>query len=161
MIILVGHLVQNPAKACHMVVEGRISPVRGHHRVTLLHKQPHHIAQQPVDAFPHDNVIRGCVVMRGKRLPQIMAFGVAVHPMPRLCHRLDRVGGGAKDILIRAQTGVKLPPHAALLCFRSDKGDSGGQGLGKRGQAILCHMIGDRRLKPAGQGLETCRTAPI
>ena len=121
MIVRIGHFVKLPTKARHVIVKCRIGPVRGHDPVAVCHHEAHKIAQQPVDAFANDDVLGRDAMMRCKGRAQIMALGIAIHPLFGFCHRIDRAGGGAKDVLVRPQPRAKGAAHGAFLRFGTDK----------------------------------------
>ena len=140
-IVAVGHLVQHAAEARHVVVEGRIGAVGGHHRVARLDQQADQRAEQPVDAFADGDPVRLDPVMGGQRLAQVVAFGVGIAPdgVERLAHRLERLRRGAEDILVRADPGGEGLALGAFLRFGPDEGDGGGQALGERCVTGRCH----------------------
>jgi len=140
-IIAVGHFVERPAVTRHMVVECRIGPARGHHRIAIGYKQSHEIAQEPVDPLARNDVAWGQAVSCGKRLAQVMVLWVAVFPdvSRSLGHGRDGLGRGTKDAFIGAEARFEWGLAGAFLRFGAHKGHGRSEGLGKRGIGRASH----------------------
>jgi hypothetical protein len=140
-IVAIGHLVQCAAETGHVVVEGRICPLRGDDCIARRHEKPHEVAQQPVDTFAHQHVFGRRVHVRGKGKAQVMAARVAVFPDIGygLAHGVDGRGRRAEKILVGAETGGERLPPGALLFFGADERHGCGKGLDEVGVAWSCH----------------------
>src|SRR5690606_27780634 len=114
---------------------------RGDHGIAGTDEHADEIAEKTVDPLAHDDMFRPDPVMGGKRVAQVVVFGVAVHPDvtrgPR--HRLDRRGRGAEDILGGAETGGEGAAAPALLGLGPDEGHGGGQAGDEGGVAGSGH----------------------
>ena len=80
-------------------------------------------------------------MMRGQRVAQVIAGGIAVFPDLGLggLHRGDGLRRGAEDVFIGADAGAERRAALALLRFGPDKGHGCGQAGDKGGIAGSGH----------------------
>ena len=136
-VVAVGHGDDLSAEARDMVVEGRVGARGGDHCVAGADREPDEVAEQPVDAFADHDIGGRRAGGGGQRLAQVVARGIAVFPDlgRRFFHRRHRAGRGTEDAFIGAEPRAERPPPVALLRFRPDEGDGGGEAVDERGVA--------------------------
>ena len=106
-----------------MVIEGRVSTLGGHHRITRLYKHTNNVTQQTIDPLSYHDVTGLNSVVRCDCLVKHMIFRVTVHPGSTGClsDSSHYHGRRAKYAFVCTDPCVKRSTSGPLLRFRPHK----------------------------------------
>ena len=122
-ILFIGHFMQNPAEPADMVIEGWISAIRGHHGITRVDHHARQIAQEPIYAFSHHNILRADFMMARQSPPQFETGRISIFPNLGAgdLQRCDGLRRWAKHVFIGAKARIERAATRAFLGFGANE----------------------------------------